>query len=126
MQCHQFRGERGNGKINREIIDCKTCINWFQKGCVNGRKTREVYSFLKRELPRKKRRGGGDIEWNFAKFLVDHEGRPFKRYQCPGGFRDIRNDIEYLMQKRGPSEMEVRKSKRDQKLLSRSTDIFMG
>ena len=91
---------------------------------INGRKTREVYSFLNRELPRKKR-GGGDIEWNFAKFLVDHESRPFKRYQCHGGFIDIRDDIEYLMQLRGPSEMELRKSKKDQKLLSRSTDIFM-
>ena len=51
---------------------------WFEKGDVNGSKTREVYSFLKPILPNPDETT--DITWNFATFLVDHEGKPVRRF----------------------------------------------
>jgi glutathione peroxidase len=68
---------------------------WFEKGHVNGKDTREVYSYLKREL--KSEDGTTDIRWNFGKFLVDHEGKPFKRYGPMIDPVDIRADIEHLL-----------------------------
>jgi len=69
-------------------------IIFFRKGHVNGRKSREVFKYLKKELP-------GDVRWNFAKFLVDHEGKPIKRYSPQTEPLDIREDIEELLKKRG-------------------------
>jgi len=65
---------------------------------VNGRKTREVFSFLKPRLPASD--GSTDVRWNFAKFLVDHEGRPFKRYSPKTSPKDIAADIEELLRRR--------------------------
>lgn len=45
---------------------------------VNGKNTHEVFHYLKRKL-----RGGimgSGIKWNFTKFLITAEGKPFKRY----------------------------------------------
>ncbi|MGI9527444.1 MAG: glutathione peroxidase [Weeksellaceae bacterium] len=44
---------------------------------VNGNKTHPVFKFLKDEL------GGfliNSIKWNFTKFLIDKNGKPYKRY----------------------------------------------
>lgn len=71
---------------------------WFEKGHVNGKDTREVYSFLKNKLPAED--GTSDIRWNFAKFLVDHEGTPFKRYGPKTEPDAIKADIEELLKKR--------------------------
>jgi len=49
----------------------------FSKISVNGPKTHPIYKFLRSSLD-----GGilgSTIKWNFAKFLVDKEGRPVKR-----------------------------------------------
>jgi glutathione peroxidase len=67
----------------------KKNIVCFEKGReVNGAKTRrEIFSFLKRELPGKD--GSENIRWNFSKFLIDSEGKPYKRY----GYRVEPNDM---------------------------------
>jgi glutathione peroxidase-family protein len=51
---------------------------YFDKGHVNGKDSREVYSFLKHKIPAAD--GTTDIRWNFATFLVDHEGNPHARF----------------------------------------------
>jgi len=61
-----------------------------------------VYSFLKRKLPAED--GTTDIRWNFAKFLVDHEGTPFKRYGPKTNPEDMVKDIEELLAKRNNGE----------------------
>ena len=62
-----------------EKFEVQDKLTFFKKGDVNGRKTREVFSFLKRELPDEED-GDRDIRWNFTKFLLDREGKPVKRY----------------------------------------------
>ena len=64
---------------------------------MNGGNAREVYSFLKRELPSSD--GTADIRWNFGKFLVDHEGTPYKRFSPTSSPFTMREDIEELLRK---------------------------
>lgn len=39
-----------------------------------------------------------DINWNFEKVLIDHEGQPVTRYTAPYGPKEIRGDILKLIQ----------------------------
>lgn len=81
-----------------EKFNAKDKFAWFAKGHVNGKNTREVYSFLKSRLPAED--GTTDIRWNFAKFLVDHEGKPFKRYGPKTEPKDLVPDIEELLKRK--------------------------
>lgn len=45
----------------------------MERADVNGRNTQPVYQFLKSA-------GGGDIEWNFSKFVVNREGQVVARF----------------------------------------------
>merc|ERR1711962_626327 len=40
-----------------------------------------------------------DISWNFAKWLVDHEGQPYKRYTSRTVPENLEDDITYLIDK---------------------------
>lgn len=61
---------------------------------VNGSETHPVFKFLKDEL-------GGflvkSIKWNFTKFLVDRNGKPFKRYSPYTKPSAIEDDIKKLL-----------------------------
>ena len=70
-------------------------LTWFEKANVNGTNTREVYSYLKQELPNQS--GALEIEWNFEKFLVTHDGKPYKRYSPQCSPFAMREDIEQLL-----------------------------
>jgi glutathione peroxidase len=101
--CNQFGAQEPG--THEEILDfvetkfgAKDKFIWFEKGHVNGAKTREVYSFLKENLPSDD--GTKDIRWNFAKFLIDHEGNPVKRYGPKTNPNDMVPDIEELLGKR--------------------------
>ena len=72
---------------------------FFEKADVNGSNAREVYSYLKQALPNED--DSTDVRWNFAKFLVDHEGTPFKRYGPKTEPFAIKEDIEALLKKKG-------------------------
>jgi len=105
--CNQFGAqEPGTDEEILAFVDknfsAKDKFTWFDKGHVNGKETREVYSFLKRKLPAED--GTTDIRWNFAKFLVDHEGTPFKRYGPKTNPEDMVKDIEELLAKRNNGE----------------------
>mmetsp|Transcript_25584 Transcript_25584/g.37966 ORF Transcript_25584/g.37966 Transcript_25584/m.37966 type:complete len:224 (-) Transcript_25584:232-903(-) len=94
--CNQFNyGEKGSGEKSRKIFDCKKDIVWFENGEVNGANTREIFSFLKRELPG--RDGSNNIRWNFSKFLIDSEGKPYKRYGPTVEPNGMVEGIEYLL-----------------------------
>lgn len=99
--CNQFAGqEPGTHEEILNFVDqynVRDKFDWFKKGAVNGKKTREVYSFLKRELPSSD--GTGDIRWNFAKFLVDHKGVPYKRYGPKVNPLVIQPDIQELVER---------------------------
>lgn len=72
------------------IINCQ--LNLYNS---SPQDTREVYSFLKKALPSEDETT--DIRWNFAKFLVDHEGTPFKRFGPKTNPVDLAADIEELL-----------------------------
>lgn len=78
-------------------------FTFFEKGDVNGASTRQVYSFLKRELPNED--GTNDIRWNFNIFLVDHEGVPAERYQpSKTPYDNMKPKLEELFKKKQESE----------------------
>ena len=65
----------------------------FSKIEVNGNNTLPLYQYLKKTM------GGGDISWNFAKFLIDKDGLPVKRYAPVVEPDSFENDIvHYLKQ----------------------------
>jgi glutathione peroxidase len=70
----------------------------FAKIDVNGRNAHPLYRFLKKQQP-----GafgfvtGGRISWNFAKFLVDRNGRVAGRYSPSTGPDKLRPVIEQLL-----------------------------
>jgi len=100
--CNQFGAqEPGTHEQILEFVESKFSaadkFTWFEKGHVNGKDTREVYSFLKSKLPADD--GTTDIRWNFAKFLVDHEGNPYKRFGPKTSPMSMKSDIEELLAK---------------------------
>lgn len=103
--CNQFGAqEPGTHEDILNFVDkfnARDKFAWFVKGDVNGAKAREVYSFLKRELPSSD--GTSDVRWNFAKFLVDHEGKPYKRFGPKTPPLDIVDHIEILLKKKEES-----------------------
>lgn len=38
-----------------------------------------------------------DIRWNWEKFLISRNGKPYKRYDSSINPKDIANDVEYLI-----------------------------
>uniref|UniRef100_A0A6A7FP16 Glutathione peroxidase n=1 Tax=Hirondellea gigas TaxID=1518452 RepID=A0A6A7FP16_9CRUS len=89
--------------------------NIFQKIEVNGHQTHPLFKFLKRLLPAPADDAGvimsdpkfiiwspvcrSDIAWNFEKFLVDHNGLPYKRYSKNFETKDIAYDIKKLLKR---------------------------
>lgn len=85
----------------------------FSKVIANGEGEHPVFTYLKRELPlpsddqdsfmgdpkfiiwKPVRRS--DISWNFEKFLVDKNGKPFKRYSKSFQTAHLAKDISSLV-----------------------------
>jgi hypothetical protein len=89
----------------RNIFECKEDIHWFDSGHVNGKETREVYSYLKRELPGDKKHP--DIEWDYAKFLIASDGKPYKRFEATLELSELRDDIEHLLKLKEKKDAEI-------------------
>jgi glutathione peroxidase len=62
---------------------------------VNGDKAHPLYQYLKKEKVGKE--GKADIEWNFAKFLVDAQGRVVERFHARTEPAEIKNRIAELI-----------------------------
>jgi len=97
--CNQFGAQEPG--TDEEILqfaskyDADSKFKWFTKGHVNGAKTREVYSFLKKKH-------SGDIRWNFATFLVDREGTVTNRFTPTKTVYDtIKPHLEQLLEEKG-------------------------
>lgn len=81
--CNQFLNQESgtNEEIKKQTMESHDVRGTlFSKLEVNGPNTHDVYKFLrsadlKNQTPEK-----NHIEWNFAKFLVDRDGRVVKRY----------------------------------------------
>ena len=100
--CNQFGGqEPGTPEEILKFVEqygARDKLTFFEKADVNGAEAREVFSFLKDELPNDD--GSSNILWNFGKFLVDHEGVPVKRFGSKTEPNAMKEDIEELLKKR--------------------------
>lgn len=78
-------------KFVNEKMGMKDKLVLFEKANVNGKDAREVFTFLKDKL------GGGQISWNFNKFLVDAQGKPYSRWGPQDEPSVMISDIEKLL-----------------------------
>ena len=95
--CNQFAGqEPGSEKEIAEgcLINYGVTFPMFAKVDVNGENAHPLYKYLKKEL-----RGfpGSEIKWNFSKFMIDKEGKPYKRYSPTTKPEKMVKDIEKLL-----------------------------
>ena len=67
----------------------------FDKVDVNGNDAHPLYKYLTSSAPGVL--GTENIKWNFTKFLVDREGKVFKRYAPNVEPKDMSKDIEQLL-----------------------------
>ncbi|MEK9543253.1 MAG: glutathione peroxidase, partial [Luminiphilus sp.] len=96
--CNQFGAQEPGSE--EEIVEfCTTRFSAtfpiFAKIDVNGADAHPLYSWLKSEA--KGVLGTERIKWNFTKFLIDGEGKVFKRYGSQTKPAAIAKDIESLL-----------------------------
>jgi len=73
--CNQFGNQENKQETwIKNFVESKYKIDFpmFSKINVNGEDTHEVYKYLKLKAGNKLK--NGNIEWNFAKFLVNNKG----------------------------------------------------
>ncbi len=75
--CNQFAGQEPG--TDAEILEFATSkfgvtFPMFSKIEVNGDGACDLYQWLRAET------GGGDLQWNFEKFLIDREGKVVERF----------------------------------------------
>lgn len=78
--CNQFGGQEPGAEASiKAFCETKYAVSFplFSKIEVNGEGAHALYRFLKSKF--KKNEGSDDIEWNFAKFIVDREGQVVDR-----------------------------------------------
>ncbi len=93
--CNQFaHQEPGDAKTIRSFCSLNYGVTFplFHKIDVNGPQKDPLYVYLEKVLP------GGDIGWNFTKFLIDRQGRPVQRYASPVKPEALEADIEKLLE----------------------------
>jgi glutathione peroxidase len=82
--CNQFGSqEPGSEAEIKKFCETRYGVDFpmFAKIDVNGPSRHPLYEFLTKEST--KPDGPGDIQWNFAKFLVDRSGRVTARFAPP-------------------------------------------
>jgi glutathione peroxidase len=97
--CNQFANQEPQSE--KEIaegclINYGVSFPMFSKIEVNGTNAHPIYKYLKSEL---KGTLGNRIKWNFTKFLVDKNGKPYKRFAPITQPDKLRKDIEKLLAK---------------------------
>ena len=89
--CNQF-GEQAPGTIQEIHQFCTANFDihfpQFDKIDVNGENAHPLYTFLKAQA------GGGDIKWNFSKFLIGRDGKVIKRYESRDQVATIEADMQ--------------------------------
>jgi glutathione peroxidase-family protein len=89
--CNQF-GEQAPGTIQEIHSFCTANFDihfpQFDKIDVNGENAHPLYTWLKAQA------GGGDIRWNFTKFLIGRDGKVIKRYESRDQIATIEADMQ--------------------------------
>lgn len=105
--CNQFaHQEPGDAESIKQgcLLNYGVTFPMFSKINVNGKDTHPVFSYLKKALPGKL---GKQIPWNFTKFLIDHEGIPYKRFSSKVTPEDLYAEIEELLSKKESGNPET-------------------
>ncbi|MFC8686679.1 glutathione peroxidase [Brevibacillus porteri] len=95
--CNQFAGqEPGTEEEIATFCDRNYGVTFplFAKIDVNGPGTHPLYQYLKEHAPSEET---PDIEWNFAKFLVDKDGQVVKRISARTQPEELISTIESLL-----------------------------
>jgi glutathione peroxidase len=95
--CNQFSNQSPESDEETAAIcevKLKNSFKPFAKLEVNGRNTHPLYSWLKKS---KFAFFSREIKWNFTKFLIDKEGKVYKRYSPLVLPDKLTKDIEYLL-----------------------------
>jgi len=97
--CNQFANQEPetNNTVEESCrINFGVTFQLTEKIDVNGPETHPIFKHLKDEL-------GGcfgkKIKWNFTKFLIDKNGKPYKRYAPTTKPKKLISDIENLLKK---------------------------
>jgi len=89
--CNQF-GQQAPGTIQEIHSFCTANYDihfpQFDKIEVNGENAHPLYTWLKAQG------GGGDIKWNFTKFLIGRDGKVIKRYESRDQIVTIEADMQ--------------------------------
>ena len=89
--CNQF-GQQAPGTIQEIHSFCTANFDihfpQFDKIDVNGENAHPLYTWLKAQA------GGGDIKWNFTKFLIGRDGKVIKRYESRDQVASIEADMQ--------------------------------
>jgi len=89
--CNQF-GQQAPGTIEEIHQFCTANYDihfpQFDKIEVNGANAHPLYTWLKAQA------GGGDIKWNFTKFLIGRDGKVIKRYESRDQVATIEADMQ--------------------------------
>ena len=93
--CNQFGNQErdSNQDIQKFLKNKGITFPVFAKIDVNGENQDPLYKYLKSQ---KKDFFGGDIKWNFTKFLC-HQGVPIKRYGPQVNPYSFEDDIKNLL-----------------------------
>jgi len=94
--CNQFDNQEPG--TNEEVYQfCQqnygVTFTMFEKIDVNGDNAHPIYKFLTSQPGNL----GGEIKWNFTKFLTDKEGNVVKRYESAVLPSEIKDDINRLL-----------------------------
>ncbi|MFC4302582.1 glutathione peroxidase [Cohnella boryungensis] len=91
--CNQFGGQEPG---TSQDVEAFCSLNYgvtfpiFEKLEVKGSQADPIFEYLTKET-------GGEIKWNFTKFLVDLAGKPVKQYDSAVKPQEIAPDIEQLL-----------------------------
>jgi len=97
--CNQFGGQEplSNDTMSETCrINHGVTFQLTEKIDVNGSKTHPLFIYLKSKLGSWL---GSKIKWNFTKFLIDQNGKPFKRFAPTTKPEKIEKYIQELLSK---------------------------
>ena len=100
--CNQFGNQAPGSDVDLASfcqLKYHTSFETFAKIKVNGSDADPLFKYLKESSPKSKGVGAlipKVIKWNFTKFLVDKDGKVFKRYEPTTTPSEIASDIESL------------------------------
>jgi glutathione peroxidase len=96
--CNQFLGQEplSNDEMEQTcLINHGVTFQLFEKINVNGSDAHPLYKYLKKEL--KAGWFSNKIKWNFEKFIIDKNGKPFKRFSPKTKPKELEEDILNLL-----------------------------